>query len=90
VNTAFLLMAQYDGRAVIPIERVREDYFSHLSSRIFRDKLNRGEIKLPIVRIEEANQKSALGVHLTDLAAWIDERRAAGVKECEQLQKGRG
>jgi hypothetical protein len=89
VNTAFLLMARYDGLAVIPIERVREDFFTHLCARVFRDKLANGEISIPVVRIEAANQKAALGIHLADLAAWIDERRAAAVKECAALQKGR-
>jgi hypothetical protein len=35
----------------------------------------------------EASQKAAKGVHLTDLAAYLDERRAAAVKECQQLQR---
>jgi Pyocin activator protein PrtN len=39
---------------------------------------------LPIVRIE-TSQKAQRGVHLVDLAAYIDKRRAAAVKECEQL-----
>jgi len=45
-----------------------------------------GEIRLPIVRMERS-QKGAKGVHLVDLAAYIDERRMAAVKECEQLNR---
>jgi hypothetical protein len=41
-------------------------------------------IALPIVRIE-TSQKAQRGVHLTDLAAYIDKRRAAAIKECLQL-----
>jgi hypothetical protein len=44
----------------------------------------RGDIALPIVRIE-ASQKAQRGVHLVDLAAYIDKRQAAAVKECDQL-----
>lgn len=33
MNTAFLLMAQYDGLAVIPAEKVCADYFPHRTSR---------------------------------------------------------
>ena len=44
----------------------------------------RGDIALPIVRIE-TSQKAQRGVHLVDLAAYIDKRRAAAVKECRQL-----
>jgi hypothetical protein len=85
VNTSFLLLAQYDGRAVIPLELVCRDYFSHLTPLQLTRKTTAGEIDLPIVRIE-TSQKAARGVHLQDLAAWIDARRAAAQKECEQLQ----
>jgi pyocin activator protein PrtN len=44
----------------------------------------RGDLALPIVRIE-TSQKAQRGVHLVDLAAYIDKRRAAAVKECCQL-----
>jgi hypothetical protein len=35
--------------------------------------------------MEERSQKSARGVHVEDLAALIDQRRAAAVKEMRQL-----
>jgi len=43
-----------------------------------------GQIKLPITRLEPS-QKSAKGIHLTDLAAYLDLQRAAAVKEHRQL-----
>ncbi|HEY5797693.1 MAG TPA: pyocin activator PrtN family protein [Bosea sp. (in: a-proteobacteria)] len=84
MNTAFLLMAQYDGAAIIPLEAVCRDYFSHMTPTQLVRKTTAGEIALPITRIE-ASQKSARGVHLQDLATWIDKRREAAQKECEQL-----
>ncbi|MFH6783569.1 MULTISPECIES: pyocin activator PrtN family protein [Methylobacterium] len=84
MNTAFLLLAQYGGAAVIPIERVCRDYFSHLTPEKLVRKISAGEIALPLVRIE-ASQKSAKGVHLNDLARWVDERAEAARKECSQL-----
>jgi hypothetical protein len=63
------------------------------STRTFRGKKRfslllrkalRGGIALPIERIE-TSQKAQRGVHLVDLAAYIDKRRAAAVKECDQL-----
>lgn len=84
MNTAFLLMAQYDGAAVIPVEKVRKDYFPHLNEREFIRKLSHAEIALPLVRMDES-QKTARGVHLTDLAAYLDKRRAAAVKELSAL-----
>ena len=84
MNTAFLLMAQYNGKAVIPVDTVRADYFQHLPMPKFLRKVSAGEIKLPLVRIENS-QKSARGVHLGDLADYLDARRAAARKEMRQL-----
>ena len=82
--TLFLLMAQYGGRAAIPLERVVNDFFPHLTVQKFLRKALAGQIRLPILRIE-ASQKSQKHIHLVDLAAYLDERRAAAVKECRQL-----
>jgi hypothetical protein len=43
-----------------------------------------GAIALSIVRIERS-QKAQRGVHLADLADYIEKRRAAAIKECQQL-----
>lgn len=84
VNTAFLLMAQYSGRAIIPLSDVCRDYFSHLTPEKMLRKVSLGEISIPVVRIE-SSQKSAKGVHLQDLANYLDTRRAAAIKEQMQL-----
>lgn len=84
LSTAFLLMAQYRGRAVIPVEDVCRDYFSHLDPSKFVRKVSDGEIAIPMVRIEES-QRCAKGVHLQDLADYLDVRRQAALKECRQL-----
>lgn len=84
MNTAFLLMAQYGGRAVIPLEKVREDYFPHLKPEVFRRKLAHGEISLAVVRMEKS-QKAAQGIHTQDLAAYIDARRAEAERELKQM-----
>ena len=77
-------MAQYDGQAVIPIDIVCRDYFCHLTPKKLSEKIASGEIRLPMIRIE-TSQKAAKGVHLTDLAAWVDARRAAARKELAQM-----
>ncbi len=84
MNTLFLLMAQYNGRVVVPIEQVRADFFPHLSIEKLLRKIGSGEIALPLLRIENS-QKSAKGVHLQDLAEYLDKRRAAAVKELQAL-----
>lgn len=86
MNTSFLLMAQYDGQAIIPVARVCKDYFSHLSEPEFLRKVNRGDIMLPLVRMEDS-QKAAKGVHLQDLATYLDKRRAAAAKELETMTR---
>ena len=85
MNTAFLLMAQYDAQAVIPVDKVVRDYFSHLTTDKFLRKVSTGEIKIPLLRIEAGSQKAAKGVHLSDLAQYLDDRRAAALKEADQL-----
>ncbi len=84
MNTAFLLMAQYEGRAIIPVEWVCRDYFSHLTPDKFIRKVSLGDLAIPLVRME-ASQKCAKGVHLNDLAQYLDRRVEAARKECQQL-----
>jgi hypothetical protein len=71
---------------VIPVEWVCRDYFRHLTVEKFLRKALVGEISLPIVRIE-SSQKSAKGVHVNDLAAYLDKQADAARKECEQLKR---
>jgi hypothetical protein len=69
---------------VVPLEQVCRDFFGHLSVEKLLRKALRGDIALPIVRIERS-QKAQRGVHLADLADYIEKRRAAAIKECRQL-----
>jgi hypothetical protein len=73
-STLFFLMGQYGSRAVIPAEDVRRDYFSHLTLVNFLRKCDDGEIALTIMRAERS-QKSARGIHIQDLANYIDGQR---------------
>ncbi len=86
MTTVWLLMAQYEGRAVVPLERVAADYFSVDKAGMprFLRKLETGEIPLALTRMEKS-QKGMRGVHLHDLAAYIDARREAAQKELRQM-----
>lgn len=84
LNTAFLLMAQYNGKAIIPVDEVRRDFFSHLTLPKFLRKLSSGDIALPLMRIE-TSQKCAKGVHLQDLADYLDKRRQVAQREFYQM-----
>jgi hypothetical protein len=84
MNTLFLLMAQYDGRAVIPLDRVCADYMN-LTVEKFKLKRLQGEIDIPVVRLGARSQKAGLGIHLKDLADYIDRQRQAAVNEQAKL-----
>jgi regulatory protein YycI of two-component signal transduction system YycFG len=86
MNTAFVLMAQYNDLVVIPLEKVCQDYFTHLNEKMLERKVLAGQIKIPITRLEHS-QKSAKGVHITDLATDLDQQRAAALKKPNQLNK---
>lgn len=84
MNTTFLLMAQYNGQVIIPLDRVCEDYFRHLTPEKFLRKVMGGEIDLPIVRME-VSQKAARGVYLTDLARYLDMQHQKATIENDKL-----
>lgn len=84
MRTLFLLMAQYDGRVIIPADTVRKDFFSHLELPQFLRKIGDGDIDLPLMRMDKS-QKSARGVHLEDLAVYLDKRREVALKERDAL-----
>jgi hypothetical protein len=84
MKTAFLLMAQYEGKAIIPIDQVCRDYFFHLTPNKLIRKISAGEIALPRVRIEDS-QKCAKGIHLNDLAQYLDQRTEAARREMKSL-----
>ncbi len=85
-STIFLLFAQYGGKAIVPVEDVCRDYFNHLTPDKFLRKVGAGEIPIPVVRAE-TSQKCQKGVHLQDLADYIDSRRTAAIKEFSQLHR---
>jgi hypothetical protein len=86
MKTAFILVAQYDGLALVPLDIVCRDYFRHLTPDKLARKVLAGEINLPIVRME-GSQKAAKGVHINDLAAYLDRQTEAARRECEQLRR---
>lgn len=81
-------MAQYNGAAIIPLERVCADYFSHLTPEKMKQKVAAGDIDLPLVQMERS-QKSARGVHLSDLASYLDSQHSRARAEHDKLM-GRG
>ena len=77
MDTISILMAQYDGKAVVPLDVVCHDYFAPLTVPTLVRKISAGEIELVLVRLEHSS-KSAKGVRLQDLAHYIDTRKTIG------------
>jgi hypothetical protein len=73
-STLFFLMGRHACRAVIPADEVIRDYFPHLEMKTFLRKCDDGSIELPLMRAERS-QQSARGVHIQDLANYIDRQR---------------
>lgn len=84
MKTPSLLMAQHNAAVIIPLEKVRADFFPHLTMPKLLRKVMAGEIDLPVTRIE-GSQKAAKGVHISDLAEYLDKRRAAAIRERDAL-----
>ncbi|MCF7532051.1 pyocin activator PrtN family protein [Pseudomonas petrae] len=84
MKTLFLLMAQYDGQVIIPLERICSDYFTHLTPDGLKMKVAAGQIDLPLIKLERS-QKSARGVHVNDLADYLDAQHRAAKAEHDRL-----
>ncbi|WP_433898220.1 pyocin activator PrtN family protein [Pseudomonas sp. PSE1(2024)] len=84
MNTLFLLMAQYSGQAVIPLSQVCTDYMG-LTVEKFKSKCLSGEIEIPITRLGANSQKASLGIHIQDLAEYIDRQRTKATEEQKKL-----
>lgn len=84
MNTLFILMAQYDARAIVPLHLVCADYFTHLTPEKLKAKVAAGQIDLAIVPIEQS-PKSACGVHVNDLANYLDIQRDKAKTEHDRL-----
>ncbi len=86
MNTGFLLMAQYNAAAVIPLDLVLRDYFGGLSREKFLAKVDRGDIRIPVTRMEKS-LRGMVGIGLVDLAEYIDARTAEARREAQQLAR---
>jgi excisionase family DNA binding protein len=79
MDTVSILMAQYGGKAIVPLADVCRDYFAPLTAPTLVRKISAGEIELILVRMEHS-RKSAKGVRIQDLAHYIDTRETIGAE----------
>jgi hypothetical protein len=83
---AALVLTQRSLAGSVALVAPCRDYFRHLTVENFLRKVVTGEISIPVSRMERS-QKTAKGVHINDLAAYLDTIAAAARKECEQLRR---
>ncbi|EMG6786137.1 pyocin activator PrtN family protein [Vibrio cholerae] len=70
MNTAFLLMAEYES-AVVPLSQISQKYFG-LAPQTAKFRANAGKLPVPVFR---ASQKAKYLVSIQDLAEYIDRMR---------------
>jgi len=82
-DTLWMLQGRYEFKPIIPAETVAQDFFD-LQERAFLRKIDSGDIALPIVKLE-SSQKAAKGVHVKDLAEYIDQCAATARRERDRI-----
>jgi hypothetical protein len=65
---------------LLPIETVRVNFFPHLSEDTFNRRARANDLGFPIVRTDRS-QKSAMFVHVEDLAEYLESRRTVAARE---------
>jgi len=61
------------GDVLIPLEKLRVQYFRNLNETTFAADLDSGRIPLPMTTLKDS-RKSFKYIHIRHLAAWIDIR----------------
>ncbi|MBB3185753.1 hypothetical protein FHR95_003346 [Halomonas fontilapidosi] len=74
MNTYFGLLAEFDGRAELPLEEVAPRYFG-ISPRTASVRAGAQALPVPAYRAGDS-QKAPWLVSAVDLAKYLDERRA--------------
>jgi hypothetical protein len=82
-STLKRLEAQFNA-PLLPIDTVRANFFPHLSEDTFNRRARANDLGFPIVRADRS-QKSAMFVHVEDLAEYLESRRSAAVRERAML-----
>ena len=84
MKTLFLLQAQYDGRAEIPLDEICVDLLS-MNYHEAKRRANVQKLPFPVHRL--SSRKSPWMVSLLDLAAYIDQQRAAAEADWKKMNE---
>ncbi|ABE56549.1 conserved hypothetical protein [Shewanella denitrificans OS217] len=78
MNTAFLLMAQFN-KAIVPLDEICKTYFG-LESRTAQNYAKAGRLPVAAFRTGSSNKAPWL-VNITDLAEYLDKQRDAAKQD---------
>ena len=78
MNTAFLLMAQFN-KAVVPLDLICQEYFGLLPSTA-KHQAKAGSLPVPAYRATQSNKAPWL-VNLSDLGKYLDDCRDKAKKD---------
>jgi hypothetical protein len=85
MKTALILMTQYDGLAIVPVERVCKDYFTHLTPEKFLRKIALREIDLPVV--DGGVTIEALAQYINMRVSIARDEMSAAIAQREELDR---
>jgi len=83
MNTLFLLMAEFNGRAAVPLEEVASKYLGTTDKITLSRKARSGQLPFPAFRAEQS-QKAPWLVNINDLAAYLDKERDKANNDWQQ------
>lgn len=83
MNTLYLLMAQYDGKAQVPLDVIASDYLNMGEAKAKRLAAVQG-LPFPVMRGGDS-QKARWVVDLRDLSAYLDKQREEAIATHQRM-----
>ncbi|WP_095162660.1 pyocin activator PrtN family protein [Pseudomonas sp. Irchel 3F5] len=83
-STTVELLYRTFGDVLIPLDKVRVQYFRNLNEQSFTDQLNSGRIQLPVTTLD-SSRKALKFAHIRHVAALIDIRAHQADEEHARL-----
>lgn len=84
MNTLFLLMAEFNGRAAVDIAEIGPKYLGITDKAKLSAKARTGQLPFPAFRAE-TSQKAPWLVNITDLAEYLDRERDKAKQDWQQI-----
>ncbi|MGF6706976.1 pyocin activator PrtN family protein [Pseudomonas frederiksbergensis] len=81
------LLYRIFGDVLIPLEKVREQYFRNLNEQSFVTEINSGRIQLPITTLD-TSRKALKYAHIRHVASLIDIRAYKADEDMQRQQDG--